>query len=145
MTSHRDQPKSRMVTALRTFFLDRRLLAAAIVALALFVKILVPTGFMIGSETGTVTIELCSGTGPMKMTMVMPGMEHHQHKPDHQGKEMPCAFSGLTAPALAAADSVLLAIALIFIVETTFRLEIFSVVRAPDRLRPPLRGPPQQA
>jgi hypothetical protein len=129
------------VTALRRFLFDRRLFAAMIIALALVMKIVVPAGFMIGSETSAITIELCSGTGPM--TMAMPGTAHHHENSDHQGKEMPCTFAGHAAPALAAADAVLLAIAILFIIATTFRADTPALAHTPTHLRPPLRGPPR--
>lgn len=129
---------------IRRFFLDRPALAALIVACALMLKILVPSGFMIGTEHGVITIEICTGTGPM-MAMAMPGMDHKQDRQDHQGKEMPCAFSALSAASMAATDAILLAVAVIFIIATVFRVTIKSPARAPAYLRPPLRGPPVQA
>ena len=133
------------VTVLRRFLLDHRSLAVTIIAVAMALRILVPTGFMIGAEGGAITLEMCSGTGPMKMVMGMPGMEHHQEKSDHQGKEMPCAFSAIATDSLAATDASLLAMAIAFIIATTFRIDIKRVVRERPYLRPPLRGPPQQA
>ena len=130
---------------LRRFLFDHRLLTAGIIALAMFLKVLVPAGFMVGNQAGSITIEICTGYGPMKATMVIPGMAHHQDKPDHQGKEVPCAFSGLNAPSMTAADPVLLALAIAFIIATIFRAEIPIVARAPAFLRPPLRGPPLHA
>jgi hypothetical protein len=121
------------------------MLAVWLATLALLVKVAVPAGYMIGTEHGTITIELCSGTGPMTMTMAMPGMAHHDPKSDHDKAEQPCPFSGLSAPSLAAADPILLAIAITFIVATVFRSTARPVVRAPAFLRPPLRGPPARS
>ncbi|MEG3175148.1 DUF2946 family protein [Sphingomonas sp. RB3P16] len=129
------------MTGFRHFLLDHRLLAAGILALALMLKMLVPAGFMVGSDHGVVTIEICSGFGPMK-TMAMPGMPHHPDKTEQQGKEMPCAFSGLAAAALAAIDPLLLAVAIAFIIATVFRVTISRPAPARPYLRPPLRGPP---
>jgi hypothetical protein len=130
------------VPPLRHFLLRHRALAAWVLSLALLMKVLVPAGYMIGNSAGTITVELCSGYGPMKMTMAIPGMDQHQDKGDHQGKEMPCAFSGLATPSLAAVDPLLLALVIAFIVATVFRIATFGTVSAPGRLRPPLRGPP---
>jgi hypothetical protein len=127
---------------LRDILLRHRMLAVWLAVLALLMKVAVPAGYMIGTEHGSITIELCSGTGPMTMTMQMPGMAHHDNKSDHGKGEQPCPFSGLSAPSLAAADPILLAIAITFIVATVFRIPDKSVVRAPAFLRPPLRGPP---
>lgn len=130
---------------MRSFLLVHRRLAAAIVALALFLKVLVPAGYMLANDHGPVTIAICTGYGPMKMAMAMPGMEHRRDTSGHQGKEMPCSFSALTAPSLAAADPVLLAIAIAFIIAAIFRMAIPGVSRTPAFLRPPLRGPPSHA
>jgi hypothetical protein len=115
----------------RHLFLDHRTLSAWLIVCALAMKILVPAGFMPVVSGGTVTIQICGGTMPAEipathMAKAMPGMTHHQNdKTDHQGREMPCAFSGLSAPLLAAVDTLLLAVAIAFII------------------RPPLRGPPR--
>ncbi|MDD1450437.1 hypothetical protein NHF48_004585 [Sphingomonas sp. H160509] len=117
-------------------------------------KILVPAGFMPVVSGGRVTIEICGGIAPaqtvmapmtamaMTMTMTMPGMAHHSGKSDHQEREMPCAFSGLTAPSLAAVDPVLLAIAIAFIVGLVRHVRTAVPIAAQAYLRPPLRGPP---
>ena len=117
-------------------------------ACALVMKILVPAGFMPVVSGGRVTVEICGGTVPVQtvmapmMAMAMPGMAHHSGKSDHQEREMPCAFSGLTAPSLAAVDPVLLAIAIAFIVGLVFRVRTAVPIAAQAYLRPPLRGPP---
>lgn len=133
------------MTALRRFLFDHRLLAAGIVAFAMFLKALVPAGYMVGGESGSITIEICTGYGPVTTTLAIPGLEHHQDKSDHPGKEMPCAFSGLTAPSLACADPALLVLAIAFIVAAILRPEILVAPSAPAFLRPPLRGPPLHA
>lgn len=118
-------------------------MATLVLGIALLMKIAVPSGYMFGSENGTITIEICSGYGPMKMTMPIPGMEHNRSKSDHQGNEMPCAFSGLSAPALTTTvDPILLVIAIAFIMATATWFEVVLVTRASAFLRPPLRGPP---
>ncbi len=136
----------------RRLFLDHRTLAAWLIVCALAMKILVPAGFMPVVSGGTVTIQICGGTAPSMPTMMakatmmaeaMPGMTHHQDKGDHQSREMPCAFSGLSAPSLAAVDPLLLAIAIAFIVAIGFRRTSTTPVAARAYLRPPLRGPPR--
>jgi hypothetical protein len=122
--------------------MDHRALAAWVLACALAMKILVPAGFMpVISVTG-MSIEICGGTARAQGAMAMPGMAHHSDKSDHQGRDLPCAFSGLTAPSLAAADPVLLAIAIAFIVRLVFRVRTAAPIVARAYLRPPLRGPP---
>ena len=118
------------MTGLRQHLLRHRALAAWLVALALLMKVLVPTGYMLGTSAGTITVELCSGYGPMKMTMPTPGMAHHGGDKSNHGKaEQPCAFSGLSAPSLAAADPILLVLSLAFIIATAICAPISCVFR----------------
>lgn len=146
MTARGPRRRPLTVFALRRLLLDHRALTAWVLACAMMMKILVPAGFMPVVSAGNVTIEICGGTAPAPMvkamTMAMPGMVHHSDKADHQGRDMPCAFSGLTAPSLAAADPVLLAIAIAFIVALVFRVQVALPIAARAYLRPPLRGPP---
>lgn len=130
------------MNTLRHHVLRRRWLAVWLIALTLFMKVLVPSGYMLGTSNGSITVELCSGYGPMKMTMPMPGMAHHSDKQDHGKTEQPCAFAGLNAPAMAGADALLLALVVAFIIATVFRMAVRPVPRQSSRLRPPLRGPP---
>jgi len=127
------------VTALRRHLLHRPVLVACLLALALLAKLVVPSGFMLGTSGDGLTIEICTGYGPMKM--VMPGTGGQHDKQDGV-KEMPCAFSGLSAPSLAAADPILLALAIAFVIALGYRAETPRPVRAAGFLRPPLRGPP---
>ena len=140
------------MTTLRQYLMRHTALAAWLVVLTLLMKMLVPTGYMFStSSTGSITIELCSGFGPVAIAAPGHGMTHHhgQHdheKHDHKGKEMsPCAFSGLSAPSLGGTDPLLLAAAIAFIVATVFLSVVPSAVVLPTYLRPPLRGPPRYA
>ncbi|VXD02574.1 conserved hypothetical protein [Sphingomonas sp. T1] len=136
------------MTPLRRLLRDHPALAAWLVVVALAMKILVPGGFMPVVANGVLTIQLCAGAGPVSAATpvpvhaAMPGMTHDPDKTQHAGREMPCAFSGLTTAGLAAADPVLLALAIAFVVATVFRAATPVVARAPEFLRPPLRGPP---
>lgn len=128
---------------LRRLALNNRMLAGALIALALAMKLLVPSGFMPAVADGRIIVSLCSGAGPAKMVMPLPGMEHGKSGDSQHGKsEQPCAFSGFSAPSLAAADPVLLALAILFVMAlASCRLARRSTA-APSYLRPPLRGPP---
>jgi hypothetical protein len=128
------------VARVRRLILNHRTISAWLIACALMMKILVPGGFMPVVSAGAMTIQICAGAAPVKMAM--PGMAHHQDKSDHQAREMPCAFSGLSAPSLAAVDLMILALAIAFILGRVFRSKQRSPVAAPAYLRPPLRGPP---
>ena len=131
------------MTGIRHYLLRHRAVAAWIVALALLMKVLVPAGYMLDASGGSIKVELCSGYGPMKMMMPMPGMAHHQRdKGDHGRGDQPCAFSGLSVPSLAAADPILLALALAFIIALAYRAQTPGLLQAPAFLRPPTTGPP---
>ena len=145
MTGGKTRAKGVAVHWLRRLILSNRVLASAMLGLALLMKLALPAGLMTTMSQGTIVVSLCSGTGPMKIAMAIPGLEHG--KPDDQGHkgqaEQPCAFAGLSAPSLAAADPVLLAIAILFLMALGMRpLATILAAIAPPYLRPPLRGPP---
>ena len=113
-------------------------------AATLLLKLLVPTGYMIGSAHGRMTIELCSGVA--SPSMAMPGMHgdmpgHGQPK-DHGKAEMPCAFAGLSAVSLAAVDPLQLAALIAFVTGAGRASPAPFTPTRPAHLRPPLRGPP---
>ena len=123
----------------------QRHLAALICAAALLLKLLVPTGYMIGSSQGSITVMICSGTAPRTMTIELPGMD--QSTPDHGKKdhgraEMPCAFTGLSAAALGAIDPIQLAGLIAFAMAAGLAGITPPAAAPPAYLRPPLRGPP---
>ncbi|WP_230771619.1 DUF2946 family protein [Sphingomonas sp. Leaf4] len=133
--------------------LAQRNIAVLICAMTLLLKLLVPTGYMIGNDHGTLNIMICSGTGARSVAMGMPGMTHdmaamHATMSDHgksgdQGKpEVPCAYSGLSAQVLGTVDPIILSAAL----SVVAKMELLGSPRPAQRpvpyLRPPLRGPP---
>ncbi len=135
---------------LRRLTLTHRLLAALVVAGALLLRVLVPTGYMLASEQGRITVVICTGlTSGTEMVMETSAM--HQAMPDpgkpmdHGKPEMACAFAGLSLLAIGAADPALLLAALAF----GMALALFTAprprLRAAAFLRPPLRGPPSPA
>ena len=109
-------------------------------------KIAVPGGYMLGTAHGSVTIELCSGFGPQQIGTAMPDMDHHAAKHGGHDKSVtPCGFAALAAPSLAAADPVLLAAAIIFVLTALFLTAMPPVIGTRPYIRPPLRGPPASA
>ena len=68
--------------------------------------------------------------------------EHDDEGKGHQKVEAPCAFSGLFSPTLAAADALLVAAAIAFILATGFRLPPRIALWRDIYLRPPAIGPP---
>lgn len=141
------------MTAFRRSLHRHRALAAWLVAAALVMKLLVPAGFMPMLSGAGLSLTLCSGYAQPPAAAGAHGMGAHygagmdhgagHDKGEHGGKaEMPCAFSGLANPSLAAVDPVLLVAAIAFIIETVFRAGVAVRPRRPAYLRPPLRGPP---
>lgn len=143
--THRVQRYAVPVNGVR-HLLAQRHLAVVICAAALILKLLVPTGYMVGSDHGRIAIILCSGTMPAPMTMAMPGMHgdrgDHDPSKDHGKTEMPCAFAGLSAVAMAAIDPILLADLIVFVVAFGLSGILLPIPSGPAYLRPPLRGPP---
>lgn len=129
---------------LRRLVASHRLVAGAILALALVMKLVLPAGFMPTVAEGRMVVRMCSGTGPMTMVMTIPGFEQGKHDgKGHSDKhEAPCAFSSLSSPSLAAADPILLALAILFVLAMGIRALAAPTTVAPPYLRPPLRGPP---
>jgi hypothetical protein len=129
------------MTALRHSLRDHRHIAAAIIALALLMRVLLPTGFMPEVSGGQITIALCTGHGPAAMAMAVPGTG--DHKPGQPAKpDMPCPFSSASAQSLAGADPMLLAIAIAFVIALALRPIVLARIADAPHLRPPLRGPP---
>lgn len=127
--------------ALRHLILRNRALAVWFVAAALLMKILVPAGFMPTASGNTMIVQLCSGSGPQTMVVEIPGKTSSPDKA-HGAADMPCAFSGLSAPSLAGADPALLVLAILFVFAVALHAPIATLAPLPAYLRPPLRGPP---
>lgn len=128
---------------LRTFFRQHRRLAFALVAIALCLKIVVPTGYMVGTDSRTLTVLVChdaSGAGSaLKITLPV-----KSGQTDAPGKPMKgeCPYGALSMAALGGADPVLLALALAFIIALGFAPIRLALAERFRHVRPPLRGPP---
>ena len=131
---------------LRSLVCNHRLFAGWIVVAAMAMRILVPVGFMPTESGHAMTMELCPGYAAM--AMATPAPAHHTPDGRHgkDGKsEAPCAFSGLSAPAVRGADFPILLLALTFLMGLGVLSDAPVVVRSCVRLRPPPRGPPLPA
>ena len=80
--------------------------------------------------------------GPIVVIAITIAGLDHQKKSDAGKGDSPCTFAGHGAPLLAAADPIVLAIAIVFIMATVFRVVSRGVADRVAYLRPPLRGPP---
>ena len=133
------------MTELRALFLHHRAMAMMLVAVALCMKALVPTGYMVGQGGKTLTIEFCSDglTELAAQQIVIPMKDGSDDSSgDHGQAKGDCAFSALSMASLGGAQPDLLADALSFILTTGFAPPVAPVLQSSFDLRPPLRGPP---
>ena len=128
---------------LRRFVLSHPRIAAALLALALAMKLAVPAGFMPVASPGQIMVLVCTEFGPQHVAIEVPGMPA---KPDDSAKVgQPCVFAGSGLAWLPGADAVLLAAALVFILALGFVAAVAPRLERIAYLRPPLRGPPLTA
>jgi len=132
----------------RAFLRTHRRLAAALLALALCMKVLVPAGFMVGQNSTVLTIEICADAsgGHVTTQIVVPHAGKHGETQGEAGKSSAaCPYAGLSMAGLSGADPVLLALALTFILAIGFAPIRIAPPRRILHIRPPLRGPPTLA
>lgn len=130
------------MSALRRLALTHRRWALLVFALALVAKAVMPAGYMPVVAGKTLTLAMCNGAGPVTVSIPLAGDGGTDQGSDGKAGESPCLFSALGGQALAAADPVVLAAAIVFaFVFALFALALPPLRREP-RLRPPLRGPP---
>lgn len=131
---------------LRSFIARHRALAILVVAAALCMKLLVPSGFMIGQDSKVFTIQLChDGLGNVitkQIVVPMKGEPADSHSKQGKGD---CPFTSLSMASLTGADTGLLALALAFILALGFAPVRTHSAKPVSHLRPPLRGPPAAA
>lgn len=128
---------------LRAFFMRRRALALLVVMAALCMKIVVPTGFMIGQNSKVLTVQLCTdGLGhAVAAKIVIPMKGDPADSSGKQGKAE-CPFASLSMASMSGTDPAFLALALAFILALGFAPARTSHSKRVSYLRPPLRGPP---
>lgn len=137
------------MTALRAFLHAHRTFAVLLLACALAMKVLVPAGYMIGSQTRTISIQICDGVDHGAVRQILVGQtgsdavgkaDHGQA--DHGKSDGVCPYGALGHASLAGTDPVLLATALAFILALAFAPLIPACLSHIPHIRPPLRGPP---
>lgn len=146
---------------LRHLIATHRILAFAVVAFALALRLTVPTGYMLSAGNGGLSVTLCpdgltAASAPAAMAAMhhapahtgtasaahLPAGHDHEDRSDHDRPDQPCAFAGLSAQWLGGADPVVLAAALAFVARLALTVAPAPIVRPVTWLRPPLRGPP---
>lgn len=89
-----------MIDALRSGAKRPRMVALAVLACAMLLRLLVPAGWMPVADANGVHLTPCSGTGPMTMPMAsgqtMAGTAHHMPSDQQGAPEHPCAFGHLS-------------------------------------------------
>lgn len=134
--------------SIRKFLQGHCRLAAIIMALALCLKIAVPTGYMVDSADHFLTLRICDGQAGGAALLVkvpMKGFASAHHGADdgmaeHGNNHCPFATMGMSG--LEAGDVALLLIALAFIMALGFAPIVAPDLRRIFYARPPLRGPP---
>lgn len=131
---------------MRALLLRHRALALLVVMAALCMKIVVPTGFMIGQNSKVLTVQLCTdGLGhaaAAKIAIPMKGEPSDSSGKQGKGE---CPFTSLSMASMMGADPALLALALAFILALGFAPTRPTHPKRVFYLRPPLRGPPALA
>jgi len=110
---------------------------------ALAIKALVPGGYMLGAGAKVLTVQLCvdAGSGHLTTKVAIP-LKPGSDKGASDHAKSACPWSSLTHAALGGADTVLLALALSFILALGLLPLAPPRTARPAYLRPPLRGPP---
>jgi hypothetical protein len=126
----------------RALILRHCVLAVLGVMAALSMKMVVPTGFMIGNETRVLTVQICDEafTGYPVKQLVIPMKDGGGESGKHGKGD--CPFTALSMASLTGADAALLALALVFILALGFAPLQTHSAKPFLHLRPPLRGPP---
>lgn len=131
--------------AMRVLTLHQRSWFIMILALAMFVRAVVPAGYMVAPASMTLSVQICADgvTGPSKIEIEVPLSKGGQSdKSDHGQKSGQCAFSALSMASIATDHSPLLIAALATIVATIVTHGTPHLQHQTRYLRPPLRGPP---
>ena len=131
---------------LRALLLRHPALALLVVMAALCMKIVVPTGFMIGQNSKVLTVQICNeAIGNHAWKQIVIPMKESGGDSDHKQGKVDCPFASLSMASMTGADPALLALALAFILALGFAPARTSLPKRVSYLRPPLRGPPALA
>ena len=89
-----------VVTSIRAWIFNNTIAAVAVVMLTLAVRLLIPTGFMPGSDARGLTVSICTGHGAVTTTIDL-----SDRLPPKPAKAKDCPFAlGMTGAPLAAVD-----------------------------------------
>lgn len=131
------------MSVMRALLMRHRALALLVVVAALCMKVIVPTGFMIGQKSKVLTVQICDdalGNHAVKQ-IAIPMKDGGSDSGQKQGKGE-CPFTSLSMASMTGADPALLALALAFILALGFAPARLTLSKRIFHIRPPLRGPP---
>lgn len=135
-----------VVAHLRTCVRRYPLLAIWLVALALFMRMLVPAGFMAADGGDGLLVKLCAENGARTVVLTGDGqIRDADAEPSGPAGDSPCVFAGHGAPLISGAPPALLALAIAFILLSSRRSVRIARSLLPFDLRPPAIGPPVAA
>lgn len=129
------------MNGLRAALNGNRALAAMLLAAALFVRALVPTGYMAAPDARSITVTICADASGSPRQVQVPLGEKHDAGQDHQDKHSPCAFAGMAA-ATPAAPVLLAALAPVAAPAAPFAAQVVAIGRGLAAPPPPQTGPP---
>jgi len=110
---------------------------------ALCMKIVVPSGYMIGQNSKVLTVQLCTdGLGHAAVAKIAIPMKGEPSDSSGKQGKGECPFASLSMASMTGADPALLALALAFILALGFAPTRLTHPKRVSYLRPPLRGPP---
>ncbi|WP_240959610.1 DUF2946 family protein [Novosphingobium olei] len=118
-------------------------MAILVVMAALCMKIIVPSGYMIGQSSKVLTVQICDEiTGNHAVKQLVIPMKDGGSESGHKQGKGECPFASLSMASMTGADPWLLALALAFILALGFAPARLPLPKRVSYLRPPLRGPP---
>lgn len=134
------------MTAFRAFFLARRNMALAVIALALVMKAIIPAGYMLDQTARgggkVLTVRICEDAADFGHVVVRDIHLGSKSAGKHERAGETCPFTALGMAGLSGVDPVLLASALAFVMALAFARRLLPAPRRTAYLRPPLRAPP---
>jgi len=123
-------------------FLPFRNLAAALIVLALALRVVIPAGFMPSSERGF-ALTICAGMDTQTVWMDKSGKLHKEDPAKGKSVEhQPCAFAGAAMASDAPADTILIAMPPVATAVPVFAMREISVGHGLAAPPPPAIGPP---
>lgn len=126
---------------LRAYLREHSRLALLLVVIALALKAVVPTGYMVGTQGKSLTILVCGDLSGEHLTtqITIPGTGKAEHQT--KGGEA-CPYASLSFASLEGGLPPFVVLAIAFLLLLGFAPVSLPRLAGPTYVRPPLRGPP---